>query len=1246
MGSKTLLGMLIVCMAVGAAQGAVRVVPSEYAVIQDAIDASEDGDTVMVMPGVYFQRIDFAGKNITVTGTDPDNAGVVGYTILNGQNEGSVVTFANGETSQAVLMGFTITGGQGTYFPELSGGNERLYFGAGIYLNGSSPTITKNVIVRNTGIFEISPDGSHVDFCFGGAIGGYQCSPTVTYNVIRNNNCYIGAGMIAYFGSPTVHHNTFFDNSSYLGGGLLLFAGQAYNNTFYRNDCEAFRDILGESGMGAHIYLVADPSLGQARVFNNILVGALSGGGFFIEGYTETAYFAYNDVWDNFPDNYGSIDYETGMQIFGGDADRTGQNGNISQNPFFKSPMNRNYHLTLDSPCINAGDPGFVPPAGQVDIDGDDRIYGGRIDIGADEYVGYVKPMAFAGYDVHVLEPMQTVMLDGRDSFFYDPAGVKTYHWTQISGTEVVLDDPDSATPSFAPPAEGQYVFELVVGDDQYTSGPDDVLVFVGANKPPVADAGGDRAWPTPGQVKLDGTGSYDPDPVDRLQYVWTQLEGPEVVLADAETAEPSFESEPGHKYVFELVVTDGFELSEPSRVQIVTVGLTANIGSQSIVPVDNAYPHYLDISGSTVAFVADSLNNYNWRVTCHDLRTEQSQSFTGGGISLHPKIQGDLVVWSGGASLRSTVTPETLSVFVRKLSTGEQFTLRARSDTESYSHPAISGDTVVWVQHQNLDTTSAERWLDTPYDICGANISDLGNPTYFTIASGVGRRDPMDLSSLSLDFDGVVDISGHLVVWEADGDIYAADISNLNDIKVFTVCDHPARQYDPAISGSTIVWSDERNDAGDIYGADVSSPENIEVFAVIKAKGRQQQPAVEGSLVVCVNGEASSTTLQVACITRHYGILIPEFGGFQYGMTPAIDGTMLTWLNGEYGPVMASRIKLGYSIFDGTIENITSGQRYDYIQHALSDAEDGQEIVVPQGIHQEEINFVGAAVTLRSTDPTDPAVVAATVLKGDGHVVTFAEGEWPDTVLDGLTITGGSAGALISGAHPTIQRCVFSNNRGSGLILMDQSEPSLVQCRIIGNEEFGIDMRVEGGNRVRHCQPKLTNCLVAGNGRDGFISGQPTLTNCTVAQNAGRGLASVGGIVTNSIVYFNNLDDGAVQIAEDRITVSYSDIQGGWSGQGNLDVDPQFAAMGQWMDGAWIEGDYHLKSEGFRWNAMTGQWATDTTTSACIDAGDPASSLRDEPITLPNGDPAANERINMGLYGGTAEASLAPVGG
>jgi beta propeller repeat protein len=957
-----------------------------------AIQDCNDGDTVLVAPGVYYETINFGGRDIVVTGTDPNDLKIVGYTIINADGDGSAVTFENGETSAAVLTGFTITGGFGTLNNSIEGqGMGNVFWGGGIYCINASPTITRNIITRNYGPTNADVlGGGQGEVSYGGGIAAIECSPTITHNIIRNNTGMIGGGVILYVGDSLISNNIISDNSSYIGGGVILLGGTLSNNTIVNNDCDSGPD----GGIGGNVYVVFDPQLGRSRIFGNIISGAVSGGGILWRGEMSQDLFKYNNVWNNATANYIVMDAMTGTLQYDGQNARTGAMGNVSADPLFVNPFNKDYHLTFESACIDAGDPDWSFAEGQIDIDGQRRVHGSRIDIGADEYLGYVKPVAVAGFDQHILVLLETVMLDGSQSMFYDPCSVRTFRWTQVKGASVTLSDPNSATPTFVPDVLGEYAFELVVSDDRYSSGADRVFVLVAGDQPPVASAGADRVWETPGLAVLDGTGSYDPDGVDRLRYAWKQVGGPLVELRNADTATPSFACDAQGQYAFELTVSDGFVNSQAGRTQVVTVGVTKSLQGKTVAPATEGPSYYPDASNGRVVY-ATGLSFVSAQIACKDLNTGVAELFTGGGMNTQPKIDGNLVVWAGGASFTTSYGPECTGIFIRNVSTGMQQTLRARSETSSFSHPAVSGNKVVWVEHRGIDRNTADKWYNMPYDICGADVSDLQKPRFFTIATAVGRRDPFPLSNPTGDQD-VVDICDDMVVWEGQGNIYAAIIHDLNDIRVVTVCDHPARQYDPAISGRFVVWTDERNDAGDIYGADISDLDDIREFEVAKKPGYQQQATIDGSQIVYITGGGLRGSAGLACRTRKYGFLDTDLPQLANATMPVLDGTTLIWTQAASGLIQGSFLSFGYSIFDGDVQNARMATRYDYIQHAISDANAGDEVIAAQRSYLEKIDFLGKALTVRSTDPADPAVVSGTVIQGRGTLVTFAGSEGP----------------------------------------------------------------------------------------------------------------------------------------------------------------------------------------------------------------------------------------------------------
>ncbi len=221
---------------------------------------------------------------------------------------------------------------------------------------------------------------------------------------------------------------------------------------------------------------------------------------------------------------------------------------------------------------------------------------------------------------------------------------------------------------------------------------------------------------------------------------------------------------------------------------------------------------------------------------------------------------------------------------------------------------------------------------------------------------------------------------------------------------------------------------------------------------------------------------------------------------------------------------------------------------------------------------------------------------------------------------------------------------CIFENNHAyiGGSCAINSVEISFINCAFVGNQALSEGGAISNSSQAYGISNvHLENCLFAGNS-SGWIGGainfrekiNGRIRNCTISHNRalyGESLCfkpfhapTKNFKITSSILWGG--DKQIYNGNNSKITVTCSDIQGGWEGQGNIDKDPLFADPNN--------GDFHLKSQAGRFDPNSGNWVIDDVTSPCIDTGDPNSSIGDEPI--PNGC-----RINMGAYGGTQQASM-----
>lgn len=374
-------------------------VPEEYSTIQAGINATTIGDTVLVQHGTYTENINFNGKNIVVGSlflTTGDTSHI-SRTIIDGNQNGSVVTFENGENLNTILCGFTITNGYNNH-------------GGGIRCFDSSPCICHNIITVNQayqgGGIKCSNSNSRIDhnriswnsnwagqISAGGGIYVWESDLIISENEFASNTSDRHGGAIHVERSNSLIINNIItgNSSGNIGGGICCYVastGNIVNNLIFNNTAP----------VGGGIYLNEVPF----QIVNNTICfnTATDGGG--IMCINNALMEIVNTIlWDNAADSSGSqiflssshadfhyCDIQGGAIGFhiSGDATYTYEN-NLETDPMFLNSGEHPYSLLTGSECINAGVPdtcGLNLP--ENDLAGNSRIIGGRIDIGAYEW--------------------------------------------------------------------------------------------------------------------------------------------------------------------------------------------------------------------------------------------------------------------------------------------------------------------------------------------------------------------------------------------------------------------------------------------------------------------------------------------------------------------------------------------------------------------------------------------------------------------------------------------------------------------------------------------------------------------------------------------------------------------------------------------------------------------------------------------------------------------------------------------
>jgi hypothetical protein len=293
---------------------------------------------------------------------------------------------------------------------------------------------------------------------------------------------------------------------------------------------------------------------------------------------------------------------------------------------------------------------------------------------------------------------------------------------------------------------------------------------------------------------------------------------------------------------------------------------------------------------------------------------------------------------------------------------------------------------------------------------------------------------------------------------------------------------------------------------------------------------------------------------------------------------------------------LLLSVIFLNAEIQAATLE-VGVGKPYTTIQSAINATSSEDTVLVYDGTYVENIQpainaaiNLDKAITVKSVNGAASTIIDA---NRSGAVVYMKSGE-----IDGFTIQNGrSRGISCVSGSPSVKNCIITGTVTQVInfgVDIGVSSASFINCIITGN---GSATAFAGGGVScgGAASPSFINCIISSNtggvyygkasgaGMYIFNNSSPAIINCTITNNyaASSYLPEAGGIhcertsspiVVNSIIWGNTAGGLPSEICVDEtstINLTYSDIQGGWIGTGNIDANPLFIGG----------GDYHLQA-------------------------------------------------------------------
>lgn len=1160
-------------------------VPTDQSTIQYGINAASNGDTVLAQPGTYLENINYSGKNITVGSlflTTHDTI-YIATTIIDGNNANSVVKIESGENSTAVLCGFTITNGSGTYGA-----------GGGINCYGSTPTFQYLLITAN------SAD-------YGGGVWIYDASPTFENVTITDNVASAdGGGISCSYGSNPVFKNSIHWNNS---------PPAIHNSTSTLN--VTYSDFQGGiTGVGNidsdplfvdplsgnyHIQLTS-PCLDAGDPVSPLDPdGSIADIGVFYFHYPipPDADFTSDITTGNSPLTINFTDISTPgagaidewYWVFG--------DGNFStlQNPSNEYLLAGDYTVSLTVTDVNDSTdtktkvdylhldpPPYYGPVWHISATTGSDITG----TGSELY-----PFATIQYGINISSDTDTVLV--QPGTYYENIN---FNGKLITVSSLFLTTQDTNY-IYSTGIDGFYNGSVVT----FNSGEDSTAELSGFTLAhgDAIDGGGiycESSSPSIENLKLFLNNAYDGGGISCYDHANPALRNLVIMDNDADNGAGG-------------ILINNY--SNPTLENITIGNNTADWGG-------GIYFNYYSSPSLTHVVLSDNVSIQGGGIFCNSSNPSLVN------VSLIDNIATEL---AGGIFCYYYSNPSLNDILI----TGNTAdTLGGGIFCAYASDPILKNVTIADNSTNWLGGGACIIGSDPTFEdvIISGNSADRGGGCYIEGSSPI-------LENVSFIDNSATGPNGY------GGGVYCYDYSNPTLQNVLIANNNAlygggifSYNADPTLDKVTITGNTASTEGGGVFNGVASDPvitnsilwnDIPEEINIVGGSVTVTYSDIEGGFTGTGNidtdplfANPSSDDYHLQAISPCIDAGDPDSQYFDPDGTVADMGAF--YINQYNGPVW-------YVSETGSDETGSGWEQYPFatIQHGINISSNGDTVIVMPGTYKENINFNGKLITLGSLFLTtqDTTYISSTIIDGTsvGSVVSFISGEDSTSIITGFTIANGVAingGGIrcINNSSPSLRYLIIRDNSadgyGGGVNCFNSSSPNLQNVVITDNHASnggGIrcynnsnpNMRNVtisdnsavnngGGIYTYESSPSISNVVIIGNSASygGGISSNEnsniSLVNVTISGNSASD--NGGGIecwnnsnpgISNSILWNNTPQE--IFLTTSSVEVTYSDVESGWAGTGNIDSDPLFVDPDN--------GDYHLQLA-----------------SPCIDVGDP----------------------------------------